>query len=81
MSDANYTMIAETGDYVIIQDVGPWDKHKTVTNDADAVVAELTKMLDGRKLYYFDSNDACDQLAHDGKGHFLRFEFGGPFHD
>lgn len=81
MSSANYIMIGETGAYVMIQDIGPWDQYKTVTNAAEEVVTELTKMLKGRNLYYVDTDDRCDQLVHDGKGKFLGFKSGGPTED
>ena len=44
---------------VVIRDLGPWDQHPTVTNDADAVVHDLTsvaKIVDGdTQLLYYDS--------------------------
>lgn len=50
---------------VTIRDIGPWDKHLTVANDAEQVVAAVvaTGRLDrGERLFYIDSTGALDEL-------------------
>ena len=43
---------------LIIEDVGPWDQHMTITNDIENVITDLIfsgKLTTGRRLFYFDS--------------------------
>lgn len=76
-SGANYDIITDAPDYLLIQDIGPWDQYKTITNTAETVVEELADKLGDRKLYYVDSEGITDQLlVLDGK--FNGFKFGGP---
>ena len=64
----NYKIIEETTECVVIQDLGPWDRHMTVTNGAEGVVAELAHLLRGRRLEYLDSEGERDQiLVKDGR--------------
>lgn len=64
----NYKIIEETAECVVIQDLGPWDRHMTVTNGAEEVVAELAHLLRGRRLEYLDSEGERDQiLVKDGR--------------
>lgn len=64
-----YTVVEETPEVLCIRDVGPWDEHLSVTNDAEEVVRELAPALkDGRRLEYYDSDGHRDQiLIKDGK--------------
>lgn len=62
-------------EYIIIEDIGT--DHKSVTNDAENVVADLIKLLDGRKLYYIDSMGSIDHILIEN-GKFKGFKFGGP---
>jgi len=65
MKKANYTIIKEEPDLIIIRDVGPWDQHPSVTNDAENVVKELAaqgKLPSGRRLFYYDSDGRLDEL-------------------
>lgn len=66
-------------DPLVIKDVGPWDKHLSVTNDAEFVVKELHgngNLPAGRQLFYIDSEGAKDELLHDGAGKFTGFKAG-----
>lgn len=58
-------------DPLVIQDIGPWNKHLTVTNDAEHVVADLVasgRLPEGRRLLYYDSNGELDEiLVENGK--------------
>jgi hypothetical protein len=61
---------------LIIRDVGPWDKHPSVTNDAEGVIAELH--LSGhlpadRRLLYYDSEGRLDEIVLDAAGSFAGF--------
>jgi len=80
MNRANY--LIERNDLrrpLLIRDVGPWDKHPTITNDAEAVVEDLVAkgvLPEGRELRYIDSEGREDILLHRG-GHFIGFAPGG----
>jgi len=58
----NYRIVEDTADCLVIQDLGPWDRHMTVTNGAEEVVVELATRLRGRRLEYYDSEGHRDQL-------------------
>jgi hypothetical protein len=60
-------------DRVIIRDLGPWDEHPTVTNDAEYVVAQLSDMVGSRRLFYWDSAESLDELLIDRDGRFRGF--------
>lgn len=65
---ANYVVVYQDDTTVCIRDVGPWDRHLTVTNDAERVVDELCVALNGRKLIYYDSDGELATLrVIDGK--------------
>jgi hypothetical protein len=76
MARANYQIVEDLpGQPLVIRDVGPWDQHATVTNDAEFVVAELAhagKLPGGRRLFYIDSDGIKDEIIHKG-GRFLGF--------
>lgn len=62
---ANYEVVRSTDGWVIIRDLGPWDKYTTVTNDAEAVVERL--ILTGgvsppQRLFYYDSENELNEL-------------------
>ncbi len=62
MARACYEIVADDVNVLLIRDVGPWNRHPTVTNDAEAVVTELAPCLGGRRLEYIDSEGRRDQL-------------------
>lgn len=62
MNNANFVVIEETSTRLIIADVGPWDKHPTVTNDAENVVQALLPKLRTRRLLYYDSDGELGEL-------------------
>jgi len=80
----NYEIVASTPEAITIRDVGPWDTHLTITNGAEAVVAELSRLgilKDGQRLFYYDSDffgnlDELDELCHKN-GKFTGFAPGG----
>ena len=60
---------------LLIHDLGPWDKYRTITNDAHNVVFELiekghfTKQY-GRRLFYRDSDGLIHEMViRNGKFH------------
>ena len=52
---ANYEILQDTPEFVLIKDIGPWDNFKTVTNAAEEVVKEMLPLLGQRRLEYIDS--------------------------
>lgn len=61
---------------LLIEDIGPHDRHKTVTNDVEDVVQRLVSsgVLSGRRLFYRDSNgDLSEIIIRDRK--FAGFAF------
>lgn len=72
---AAYTVVYPGPQFCVIRD-DSGDAAVSVTNDAEAVVANLQEdgWLDGHlKLYYYDTNDQLDELLHNNQGKFLRF--------
>jgi len=64
----NYTVEKTTDDLILIKDIGPWHIFPTVTNRAEEVVLELAEKLNGRKLFYVDSDGELGELCiADGK--------------
>lgn len=83
MRHANYQIVENPSpDHpMVIQDLGPWDKFPTVTNDVEWVVQDLiAKGLLGphRRLFYIDSEGETDEIVHKN-GAFVRFQI-GPRH-
>lgn len=71
---AVYKIVLDDGNKVVIRDLGPWDKHLTVTNDIEHVLKQLQVKhdLNERELYYHDSEGNYDQIVH-LKGKFAGF--------
>lgn len=59
---ARWVLEREDSNGVYLRDVGPWDKHLTVTNDVENVVDKIAPFLNGRRLFYFDSNGDLDEI-------------------
>jgi hypothetical protein len=68
---AKYDIESVTPDAVRIRDEGPWDRHPTVTNDAELVVQQLVASgyLQGKqRLLYWDSEGQMAEIVvKDGK--------------
>lgn len=72
--EANFAIIEDTPQRMMIKDLGPWDKHLTVTNDAEGVVKRLFDRLGGRRLFAMCSDGSVDELLLDQDyGTFLGF--------
>jgi hypothetical protein len=71
---ANYKYVSITKKQVIIQDVGPWTEHATITNDAENVVREVHECigLGDCRLFYIDSEGNMDEIKV-CEGEFLGF--------
>lgn len=76
---ANFEVLRNNPDQpLIIADVGPWDVHFTVTNDAEWVVEQLVAgghLPEGRHLLYYDSGGDLDEIVVEG-GKFAGFKPG-----
>ena len=79
INHASYRILSDgAGEPLLIRDVGPWDQHPTVTNDAEAVVAKLAAaglLPEGRRLLYFDSEGRLDEILV-ARGRFAGFKPG-----
>ncbi len=63
---AKYTILEDTPDRILIQDCGIG---MSITNDAEAVVADLIKrglVTTGKIILYQDTENNVDRLVHDG---------------
>jgi len=66
-SQANYQILENTAEHIILQDMGPWDKYMTITNAAESVIASLSN-IGSRRVFYYDSEDVLTELlVKDGK--------------
>jgi len=60
---------------IVLLDLGPWDQHPTITNDAEQVVADLVKhngLRDYTMLLYIDSEGDLGEIRHQ-QGRFVGF--------
>ena len=60
---ASYTVVGSNDTTVYIADL---DIGMSVTNDAEAVVAELIPRFEGKRIVYKDTDGRWDELIHDG---------------
>lgn len=60
---ANYQVVSQDEKQVTLQDIGPWSTYLTITNAAERVVAELLPSLEGRRLFYYDSEGDLAELV------------------
>lgn len=77
MSDrANYNVILQVRDFVLIKDLGPHDQYLTITNGAESVVRELVsngKIQSGQRLFYLDSEGEMSEIEFHVIDGFQRF--------
>ena len=62
MRQSNYRVTSQDADRVVLTDIGPWDQHPTITNDAEQVVEDMLTTLGGRRLFYYDSEGELTEL-------------------
>jgi YD repeat-containing protein len=70
---AKYQIVKSDESEIVIRDLGPWDRHPTVTNDAAWVVANLHTVLRRRRLFYYDSEGRLDEIIVTDGGRFAGF--------
>lgn len=73
---SNFTILHNSPEVIVLQDLGPWDHFKTITNDAENVIKYLHKSgqaTSTKQIIYYDSEGEATQLVHDGKGNFVDF--------
>lgn len=71
---ANFEIVEQTDEHIIIRDLGPWDQYKTITNAAEWVVSQLAGSLGDRRLLYYDSEGILDELKVEN-GKFAGFKY------
>lgn len=75
MNHPNYAIRANSETILLIEDLGPWDRHTTITNAAEFVVEELYRnkqLRHGKHLHYIDSEGVIDEIHHE-RGKFTGF--------
>lgn len=85
---ANYEIVEDrhaSGGPLVIRDLGPWDRHPSVTNAAEEVVVRLVEsgeLHGGQRLFYYDSEGDLDEIVVRA-GQFAGFRTGstGGSHD
>lgn len=76
---ANFSLVMNTPDWVLIRDNANETQTMTVTNDAENVVEFLKEkaiLIGDSTLYSINTDSSVDILKHDGNGKFIGFEFG-----
>lgn len=70
----SYEIVANDDALMVIRDISHLTGGRTITNDAEGVVADLHRhhALGERRLLYYDSDGDLDELKHKG-GTFLGF--------
>ena len=54
-ANAQFHVLKSTPDYLLIEDLGPWDQFPTITNDAEYLVHQLLRtgvLSSNQKLLY-----------------------------
>lgn len=73
MARANYRVVEKSSSHILLQDLGPWDRHPTITNDAEAIVDAFHYELGDRRLFYIDSEGRKDEILVDHRKRFVGF--------
>ena len=61
---SNYSVVKSDAEKIILRDIGPWDQYLTITNDAENVIEDLSPVLHGRRVLYYDSEGELTELRH-----------------
>lgn len=72
-----YKVVLQTGTFILIEDVGPWEHHTTVTNGAELVVGQLIasgKLQKHQRMFYIDSDRMFGEMLFDIVNGFAGFE-------
>jgi hypothetical protein len=76
---ADFSLVMNTPDWVLIRDNAVEKQTMSVTNDAENVVRFLKDkaiLISNSILYYIDTDGRVDILKHDGNGNFTGFKAG-----
>lgn len=77
--NSNFTILSNSPEVIVLEDLGPWNMFQTITNDAEAVVKYLYnsgQACDSKQIVYKDSEGEWTELCHDGYGTFTGFAMG-----
>ena len=69
---ATYEIVSADAKRLVIRDVTLETGGRSVTNDAERVVAELAQHARDRRIFYYDTDGWLDELVHD-RGRFTGF--------
>lgn len=72
MKKYSATVLKVTDTFVFLVDNN--DGSRSITNDAELVVSDFTKMYPGRRIVYQDTMNEWTELEHDGSGNFLGYK-------
>lgn len=78
MTAANFEIVSTEPFSVTIRDLGPWDKHLSVTNDAEGVIKRLMaagQLKLGQRLFYYDSDGDFAELGFNSLSQFTGFKY------
>ena len=65
---ARYSILNVDGQFVWLNDLGPWSEFSTITNDAEGVVALVAQRYPNHRIKYYDSEgELTELLVKDGK--------------
>lgn len=73
MQNPRYEIEEEDRGHVVIRDVGPWDQFQTVTNGVESVFRDLKTIMNGRRLFYYDSTNELCEIIIASDGEFMAF--------
>lgn len=76
MNLPNYEIVADSSQSLILRDVGPWDRHPTITNGINQLLPVLIQrgiLNNDKRLFYYDSEGDFGELLH-RDGEFLGFK-------
>jgi hypothetical protein len=78
MKNPRYEVIALNADLIVLVDLGPHDVYPTITNGAEAVIAQLQEqgLTTARRVFYFDSEGELAELTFTDEG-FQDFHYVG----
>lgn len=69
---AEWEVALDCVDFFVIRDCNRHGR-RSVTNDAEAVLALLARTIRNRRFLYFDSEGRLDEILHNGAGQFVGF--------
>jgi len=75
-NSANYKVIENTDTYLLLDDLGPHDHYKTITNAPETVIRGLKNLgflTPGKRVFYYDSEGVITELKFDHAGEFTGF--------